>query len=126
MAKPTGPTNPHLKKLIMQLEKASKKNNAKIWKYVAELLSKPRRKRIEVNLYKINKYSKDGETILVPGKVLSMGEINKKIIVAAWKFSKLSELKLKKKNIEYMSIEELIEKNPKGSNIRIIIWIKKL
>lgn len=121
MVRPTGPTNPYLRKLIIFLERASKKNNAKIWKYVAELLNRPRRKKIGVNLYKINKYTKDGEIALVPGKVLSIGEINKDIKIAAWRFSKLAELKLKKKNIEYMSIEELVKKNPKGSNVRIII-----
>lgn len=121
MVKPTGPTNPYTRKLIIYLEKASKKNKAKIWEYVAELISKPRRKKVEVNLYKIDKYSKDGDTILVPGKVLSIGNVNKKIKIAALKFSKSAELKLKKAGIEIMSIKELVEKNPKGSNVKIII-----
>jgi len=121
MVKPTGPTNPYTRKLIVYLEKASKKNKAKIWEYVAELISKPRRKKVEVNLYKIDKYSKDGDTILVPGKVLSVGNVNKKIKIAALKFSKAAELKLKKAGIETMSIKELVEKNPKGSNVKIII-----
>ncbi|MEM0480654.1 MAG: 50S ribosomal protein L18e [Candidatus Aenigmatarchaeota archaeon] len=121
MVKPTGPTNPYLRRLIIYLEKASKKNNAKIWKYVAELLSRPTRRRVEVNLYKINRYAKDGDIILVPGKVLSIGEINKKITISAWSFSKKALEKLKEKNIEVLSIKELVEKNPKGSNVKIII-----
>ncbi|MEM5827970.1 MAG: 50S ribosomal protein L18e [Candidatus Aenigmatarchaeota archaeon] len=121
MVKPTGPTNPYLRKLIVYLEKASKKNKAKIWKYVAELLSKPTRKRVEVNLYKIDRYAKDGEIVLVPGKVLSVGNVTKKIKIAAWRFSKAAKLKLEKSGIEIMSIKELVEKNPKGSNVRIII-----
>lgn len=121
MAKPTGPTNQYLRKLIVYLEKASKKNNAKIWKYVAELLSKPRRKRIEVNLYKIDKLAKDNDTVLIPGKVLGIGEVNKKVKIAAWKFSEAALKKLKEKNIEVLSIKELVEKNPKGSNVKIII-----
>jgi large subunit ribosomal protein L18e len=120
MVKPTGPTNPYLRKLIIYLEKASKKNNAPIWKYVAELLSKPRRKKIEVNLYKINRFAKDGDQIIVPGKVLGVGEINKKIVIAAWKFSKNALNKLKNK-AEILSIEELVKRNPKGSNVKIII-----
>ena len=53
----------------------SKKNPS--WLNVANILSYPRRKRMEINLDKINDASKEGETILVPGKVLSQGNIEK-------------------------------------------------
>ncbi len=121
MVKRTGPTNIYLRKLIAMLKKEGKKNGARIWFYVAKLLSKPTRNRVEVNLYKINKYSKDGETILVPGKVLGVGYVSKNIKIAAWKFSNNAIEKLSKNNIKIMNIEELVKENPKGSNVRILI-----
>ncbi len=121
MVKPTGPTNPYLKKLIIKIERVSKKNKSRFWAYVAELLKKPRRKRVEVNLWKISKYANDNDTIIVPGKVLGYGELTKKVIIAAWKFSKNAERKIINSGSKVISIEELLERNPKGSNVKIII-----
>ena len=121
MVKRTGPTNIHLRKLIRTLEKASNQNGARIWKYVAELLSKPTRQRIEVNLGKIDKYAKEGETVLVPGKVLGSGKLTKKVTIAAWRFSENALRKAKKAGANVISIEELLKENPTGSNVKIII-----
>jgi len=121
MVKRTGPTNVHLRKLIRHLEKTSKENKAKIWNYVAKLLSRPTRRRVEVNLGKIDKLSKENDIILVPGKVLGSGNITKKITIVAWKFSESAKKKLKNTGIRIMKIEELIKENPKGSKVRIVI-----
>jgi large subunit ribosomal protein L18e len=121
MVKRTGPTNIYLRKLINLLKKEGKKNNSKFWLYVAELLSRPTRKRVEVNLSKLNKYTKDGDTVIVPGKLLGYGMINKKITVAAWRYSLNAKEKLEKSGIKILTIEDLLKENPKGSNIKIII-----
>jgi large subunit ribosomal protein L18e len=121
MVKRTGPTNIYLRKLINLLKREGKKNNSKFWLYVAELLSRPTRKRVEVNLSKLNKYTNDGDTVIVPGKLLGYGMINKKITVAAWKYSLNAKEKLEKSGIKILTIEDLLKANPKGSNIKIII-----
>ena len=56
--KKTGPTNPNTKDLITELKKKSYEHKSKLWKRIAEELSKPTRQRRTVNLYKINKYAK--------------------------------------------------------------------
>lgn len=118
MVKPTGPTNPTLKKLIMELEKKYRKTKRPIWRDLAEKLKRPRRKRVEVNLFKINKYVKENEIAVVPGKVLSVGELTKPLTIAAWKFSKKAIEKIQKSQGKAISIYELMELNPK--NLRII------
>lgn len=120
MAKRTGPTNPYLRQLIENLKKKYLELKAPIWKDVAEKLSKSTRQRIEVNLSDIERNVKDGETILVPGVVLSSGNLTKKVNIVAWKFSKSAEKKIEKSNGKIMSIEELLKENPKGSNVKII------
>jgi large subunit ribosomal protein L18e len=119
MAKHTGPTTLELKKLIIELRKLSNKQKVKLWKRIANDLEKPTRKRREVNLYKINKYIKQGETALVPGKVLSLGNLDKKITIAAYKFSNQAKEKINKVG-KAITIKELIRENPKGKKIRII------
>jgi len=121
MVKRTGPQTLELRDLILELKTIGNKNNVDLWKRVAKELEKPRRIRRKANLYKINKYTRDNEIALVPGKVLSMGELTKKITVAAYQFSENAKEKINHAG-KAMSIKELIEKypNPEGKRIRII------
>ena len=121
MVKRTGPTNIHLRKLIRNLERISTKNNAKIWKYVADLLAKPRRNRVEVNIGKIDRFSKENDVIVVPGKVLGSGTLTKKVKIAAWRFSETALAKIKDAGAEAVKIEELARDNPKGTQVKIIV-----
>ena len=118
MVKRTGPTNIQLKMLIEELNKKYLENGVKLWKRLAKDLSKPSRQRREVNLYKINKQAKEGEIIVVPGKVLNMGELDKKVDIAAFSFSRSAQDKIHKV-AKTMTIQELMEKNPEGKKVRI-------
>lgn len=118
--KPTGPTNPLLKELIKELKKASIEQDVAIWKRVASDLEKPTRNRRIVNLSRINRYTKENETIVVPGKVLGSGELNHKLNVSAYKFSESALEKLQKIGAKATSLKELIKENPKGKKIKII------
>jgi large subunit ribosomal protein L18e len=68
--KRTGPTNIVLRKTIKELYKLARQNKASIWRAVAEELEKPRRQRRIVNVSRINRYTSDGDIVVVPGKVL--------------------------------------------------------
>ena len=117
--KPTGPTTLELRKLIIELRKLSNKQKVNLWKRIADDLEKPTRKRREANLYRINKYTKQGETALIPGKVLSLGDLDKKLTVAAYRFSNQAKEKINKIG-KAITIRELIKENPKGKKIMII------
>ena len=95
------------------------KKNSK-WLEVASLLSGPRRKFTNFNLDEINEKSKDGETVVIAGKVLSSGNSNKKITVVALNFSERAKEKLLKSKIPFSNITEEIKKNPNAKNIRIL------
>jgi len=73
-----------------------------------------------VNVYKIDKYARDGETILVPGKVLSVGNLNKKVDVAALTFSAEAKEKINQAQGRALSITELFKQNPDGKKVRIL------
>ena len=102
----TKSANPRVKKLVDELSKKEEK----IWKDTAKRLSKPNRNRPEVNIHRINMFAKDGETILVPGKVLGYGHIDKKVNVAALSFSKDAMNKINSSGGKSMKIEELVGK----------------
>ena len=71
-------TNPALARAIYL---AKKKNLVEI----AEALSKAKRSQIKINLTSLNN-SKNSK-VIVPGKILSSGNINKKLEVAAFSYS---------------------------------------
>jgi len=116
----TKATNPRLINLIETLKIESYKNDAKIWKDIAKRLSKPARKRAEVNISKINRYTKEDDIVIVPGKVLGSGKLNHKVVVAAFSFSETAKRAIEESGGKYLTIEELLKKNPKGSMVRIM------
>jgi len=112
--------NQNLQMLIRELKKKSIEKRVQIWKRIATDLEKPTKKRRIVNLSKINKYCNNNEIIAVPGKVLSMGELTKKVTVAAYNFSSKAKDKINSSGSKAISLQELIEQNPKGQKVRII------
>ncbi len=113
-------SNPNLVRLIEDLLKASAMNEAPIWKDIAERLAGPKRLYAEVNVSKIQRYAGDGETIVVPGKVLGGGRITKAVTVAALSFSETAKKKIIEAGGRCLTIKELVEQNPSGSGVRIM------
>ena len=92
---------------------------AKGWQEVASLLSSPRRQRKGVNLSYIEQKA-EGEAVVVPGKVLSMGELNKKVKVIALSFSSGAKEKLLKSKHEISTLLEEVKKNPEAKGVNIL------
>jgi len=112
----TGPTNEQLRAEI----RALRKQKAAIWKRIAKDLEKPTRSRRKINLSKINRHAKAGDTVVVPGKVLSAGNLDKKLTIAAWQFSGAAKEKIKAAGGETFTLKQLADKNPKGTKVKII------
>jgi len=118
---PTGPTNRQLRMLARFLRKAAAANSAKIWRAVAELVERPRRSRIVVNVGKLNRVANDGDVVVIPGKLLGGGELKKRVIVAAVSVTPKAWKKVVEAGGEVITIPELVRRNPKGSGVKIII-----
>ncbi len=121
MANRTGPTNPTTKKLVEELREAGRLNNAPIWDLLAEKLSAPARSKAAVNLSRICRNTKKGETIAVPAKILSSGALAHSITVAALGFSQGAAQKITDAKGKTLSLRELVKSNPKGSNVKVLI-----
>ncbi len=116
--KRSGPTNHQLKLLLAELESQAPGN--KFWRRIADDLKKPSRQRRIVNVYKIDRFAREGEIVAVPGKVLSTGELNKKVSVAAFSFSDEARRKVIEAKGKALSLKELFEQNPEGKKVRIL------
>jgi len=97
---------------------AAKKNEN--WKRVAEILSGPRKNRVDLNLEEIDKKIGEEKTVVIPGKVLSQGEIGEKRKIVALYFSDKAKEKLLTSKCEISSIVDEIKKNPEGKGIKIL------
>ena len=106
--------NPELVATII----SAKKNEG--WVGIAGILSGPRRKNVNVNLNDLNKEANSGDTLVVPGKVLSLGDMDKKINIVALGFSAVAREKILKSGGKTLSILEEIKKNPMAKNIKIL------
>lgn len=108
-----------MKELIRELKALAIQEKVNLWKRIADDLEKPTRKRRVVNVSRIDHNAKEGETVVVPGKVLGDGDMKHNLTVAAFDFSEGAK-HLIEKNGKTMTIREMMKSNPKGSNVRVI------
>jgi large subunit ribosomal protein L18e len=94
--------------------------NASPWRTIAQRLSGSRRNYPSVNLEFIEHHSKEGDTIVVPGKVLGSGALHKKVRICAMSFSESARVKVKQAKAELVHLSEEIKKNPKAEGIKVL------
>lgn len=108
-----GPTNPATQETAGKLGRTGKG----IWVAVAKKIKAPTRKRSEVNLFKIDRLTKKGDTVVVPGKVLGEGGLTHAVNVAALNFSASARRKIEAAGGKCMSLREMAEKEGKNAII---------
>jgi large subunit ribosomal protein L18e len=111
--------NEQVTQLVSELKKLSIEKKSNIWKRIAEDLEKPTRDKRIINIYKLAKYSKENDTVIVPGKVLGTGELMHKLNVAAFQFSTEAQKKISEKG-KCLTIQELMKQNPDGKHVKIL------
>ncbi len=112
--------NQTLKDTIQALMKASDETGKAIWRALAEELDKPKRRRVAVNLSRIDRHAAEGEVVAVPGKVLAAGSLSKPLKVAAFQFSEGALEKISLAKGEAMTLTELLEAGVEPSKIRVM------
>ena len=113
-------TNEHLVNLIQELKKKAIESDVKLFKRIAVDLEKSTRAQRVVNLSRINRYTKENEVIIVPGKVLGSGELDHALTIAAYKFSSSALDKINDSKSKAITITELMKDSIKGKKVRII------
>ena len=113
-------SNSELVKTINELRKASRENDAPIWKSIAKKLEGPSRNWPVVNISKIEHIvSKNGKAI-IPGKIMGSGTLSKKVTVSAYSFTRSATEKIESAGGKCMIYNEFIKKNPTGKDVVVI------
>lgn len=113
-------TNSRLIKLVEDLRNKGYKDSVNLWIEISKRLCRPTRNMSELNLWKLDMHTKEGDVVIVPGKVLGDGNLGHKITVSALKFSKKAYNDILKAGGDAITIEELMERNPQGKNVIIM------
>lgn len=108
-------SNINTRKLVAEL----RKTKTPAWKRIADELEKSTKRMPKVNIHKINKYTRDKEIAVIPGKVLGVGNLDKKLTVAAFQFSESAREKINKSG-KALSLSEILKQNPKAEKVRIL------
>ncbi len=113
-------TNESMQRLISELKKKSEESQSKLLGRIVKDLDKPARIRREINISRINRYTKEDEMIIVPGKVLGGGELDHKITISAFKFSEGALSKIEKSGSKVIPINEITKESISGKRVRIV------
>ena len=108
------------RRILVLLERTGKERDAPVWRTASKLLSGTERTKVEVNLGRISRLSEDGQAVLVPGKVLGSGVIDKKVTVGAYSFSASARNKIAAAGGSAISIPQFVKKFPDGSGVRLV------
>lgn len=119
MAKKVKTTNKVLFDTIRDLRKFSNKTGVNVWEAVADKLSSSASQRAETNLLKIDKLTKENDTVIVAGKVLGLGNLSKKVTIVGFSASESAICKIQKVKGEFVQIRDYLKNNP-NNKIKII------
>ena len=119
--KRTGATKLSTRLLIAGLRKKASAEKQKIWKAIAEAVSKPTRQRITVNVSKLAFLGKKfpGKTFIVPGKVLGKGTMEARVDVIALQYSTSAKKTIESKNGTATLLKEIVGKKLEASKLMI-------
>lgn len=112
--------NPVVNETVWTLRRAFKTSKAPIWRYLEEEILRARSIRREVNISRLASVTKNGETVVVPGKVLGSGEMDHKLTVYAFSFSERARKNITDVGGTIIGLVDLIGSYPDGKGVRII------
>ena len=113
-------SNSTLVKTILELKEASRKNEAPLWKSIANRLEGSSRNWPSVNVSKLEyNVNKNGKAI-VPGKLMGTGIVTKKMTIAAYSFTDSAKEKIQSAGGKCLTYNEMIKATPKGTDVMVI------
>jgi large subunit ribosomal protein L18e len=113
-------SNPNLRSTVVLLERAGKQWKAPIWAQASQILGGHSSARVEVNIGRISRLVEEKQVVLVPGKVLGYGIIDKKITIGAYSFSSSARNKIASIGGKVLTVEDLVKEFPDGRGIKLV------
>lgn len=113
-------SNKILREQAVMLERKGRKEELPIWKVAAENLAAPKSTETVVNLNRLSRIGDGKSPMLVPGKVLGTGALDRKLVVGAFSFSASARRKIESAGGHALGIEEFVKKYPQGKGVILV------
>ncbi len=88
---------------------------------VRELSGRAKRKRNGINLSRLTRLTKSGQSVVVVDRVLGTGMLAHPLTVAALGFSASAKKGIEKSGGKAVKFEEMMAKNPSGKDLSVLI-----
>lgn len=102
-----------VKEWLDVLDKAQQEKRKPLYKRVRALVAVPARRRTDVDIFKISKETKEGDSVIVPGKVLGVGAMSHSVSIAALGFSATALKSLQDSNCKVITLKDALAANPR-------------
>ncbi|MDG6928840.1 MAG: 50S ribosomal protein L18e [Nitrososphaerota archaeon] len=99
---------------------AAAAREAGVWKAARRAVDSSRGNMPKVNVGKLGRLADEGRPMLVPGKVLGGGGLEKKVTVGAVCFSSEARRKIERSGGEPLSIEDFVAKYRDGKGVLLV------
>lgn len=107
-------------RMSRDLRRASRANKAPIWARLSEYALKPSAARRVINVNRIGQLTKDGDTVVFPGKVLGTGSIPHKVTLFAFSISRAAAGKIIGAGGRVVSQGDIVGQNPTGKGVVLL------
>jgi large subunit ribosomal protein L18e len=104
-------SNPELIRTLLILKRSNPE--------IAKILAMPRRKMTKINLDELSEQCKDNEKVLIVGKILGNGSLDKKLKIVAVSASQEALVKIKAAKSEFVALKDEM-KTGKLNELRLI------
>lgn len=112
-----GPENLNTLLLLNALRKAKRP----VWSDVAKRLRKPRRVRAEVTLSRLDKVTTENQLVVVPGRIVSTGQVTHKMTVGYFAATKSALVRLKQAGVNALPLSQFLQKHGQEKSIKIVV-----
>jgi len=112
--------NPQRQQLVLAIKKHIRKSKSRFWVAVLKSITKAKGRRVAVNLDRISRYGREDKIIVVPGKVLGSGKLDKKLRIAALVFSQAAKTKVEQTGGQCFTLTHLLDSQVQGKEMQIL------
>jgi large subunit ribosomal protein L18e len=99
---------------------AARSSHKPVYKRAVKMLSRRTNQLVEVNVGKLGSISTEEGLLLVPGKVLGDGEVDKKLHVGAVAFTASAIQKINSAGGEALLIKDFVAKYGEGKGVHLV------
>lgn len=114
-------TNPNLVDAILRLKQAGREHDTPAWRAIAEKLEKPSSSWRAVNVGEIQRVAdEEAPLVVVPGKVLGSGYLDREVTVTAWSFSEQAKDKIEDAGGRWLALQDAVDEFADAEDLQVV------